>query len=106
MVFAEALGEMTHKRTQPYRLQTNGKVERFNQTMDQEWAYARPHRSEAERVAAFPEFLRTYNHHRGRTQGCFTSRPCTQPLRAEQLGIGLVSAALVVSASGWQPPKT
>ena len=67
MVFAEALGEVTHKRTRPYRPQTNGKVERFNQTMDQEWAYARPYRSEAERVAAFPEFLHTYNHHRGHT---------------------------------------
>jgi transposase InsO family protein len=42
--------------------QTNGKVERFNQTMGREWAYARPYRSEAERVTAFPH---TYNHHRG-----------------------------------------
>ncbi len=67
MVFAEALGEVTHKRTRPYRPQTKGKVERFNQTMDQKWAYARPYRSEAERVAAFPEFLHTYNHHRGHT---------------------------------------
>jgi transposase InsO family protein len=65
--FAEALGEVVHKRTRPYRPQTNGKVERFNRTLEQEWAYARPYTSEAERAAAFPEFLHTYNHHRGHT---------------------------------------
>ena len=30
-------------------------------------AYPRPYRSEAERVAALPEFLHSYNHHRGHT---------------------------------------
>ncbi|HET9654916.1 MAG TPA: IS481 family transposase [Kineosporiaceae bacterium] len=65
--FADALGEVAHKRTRPYRPQTNGKVERFNRTLEQEWAYARPYTSESERVAAFPEFLHTYNHHRGHT---------------------------------------
>lgn len=66
--FAQALGQdIKHKRTRPYRPQTNGKVERFNRTMLQEWAYARPYDSEAERVAAFPEFLHHYNHHRGHT---------------------------------------
>jgi transposase InsO family protein len=65
--FAEALGEVVHKRTRPYRPQTNGKIERFNRTLEQEWAYARPYASETERVAAFPDFLHTYNHHRGHT---------------------------------------
>ena len=66
-VFAEALGEVVHKRTRPYRPQTNGKVERYNRTLEQEWAYAKPYASEAERVAALPAFLHTYNHHRGHT---------------------------------------
>lgn len=66
-VFAEALGDVVHKRTRPYRPQTNGKVERFNRTLEQEWAYAKPYASEAERVTALPGFLHTYNHHRGHT---------------------------------------
>lgn len=66
-LFAQTLGEITHKRTRPYRPRTNGKVERFNRTLEQEWAYACAYISEAERVAAFPAFLHTYNHHRGHT---------------------------------------
>jgi transposase InsO family protein len=58
---------ITHKRTRPYRPQTNGKVERFNRTLLDEWAYARPYRTETERQAALPDWLHTYNHHRGHT---------------------------------------
>jgi transposase InsO family protein len=67
-LFADALGDsIAHKRTRPYRPQTNGKVERFNRTLLEEWAYARAYTSEAERVAAYPAFLHRYNHHRGHT---------------------------------------
>ena len=66
-LFAQTLGSITHKRTRPYRPQTNGKVERFNRTLGEEWAYARLYLSEAERVAEYPTFIHTYNHHRGHT---------------------------------------
>ncbi|MGW5498774.1 IS481 family transposase [Streptomyces olivaceoviridis] len=64
---ALAAAGIAHKRTRPYRPQTNGKVERFNRTLLDEWAYARPYRSEQERRDAFPSWLHTYNHHRGHT---------------------------------------
>ena len=66
-LFAEALGGAIHRRTRPYRPQTNGKVERFNRTLLEEWAYVRPYPSETERAAAFGDFLHLYNHHRCHT---------------------------------------
>jgi transposase InsO family protein len=65
--FRDALGDIEHRRTRPYRPQTNGKVERFHRTLADEWAYARLYRSDAERCAEFPRWLHTYNHHRGHT---------------------------------------
>jgi transposase InsO family protein len=65
--FRDALGTAEHRRTRPYRPQTNGKVERFHRTLADEWAYARLYRSDAERCAEFPRWLHTYNHHRGHT---------------------------------------
>ncbi|MDQ0678890.1 hypothetical protein QFZ30_002272 [Arthrobacter pascens] len=41
--------------------------ERYNRTMLDEWAYAKPYASESERVAAFTDWLHHYNHHRGHT---------------------------------------
>jgi len=58
---------IAHKSTRPYRPQTNGKVERFNRTLLEEWAYARPYRSEHERRDAYPGWLHNYNFHRGHT---------------------------------------
>jgi transposase InsO family protein len=58
---------ITHKRTRPYRPQTNGKVERYNRTLMDEWAYAQPYKSETERREAFGPWLHVYNHHRGHT---------------------------------------
>jgi transposase InsO family protein len=62
-----ATAGVRHKRTRPYRPQTNGKVERFNRTLLNEWAYARPYRTETERREAFGPWLHTYNHHRAHT---------------------------------------
>ncbi|MEU5810134.1 integrase core domain-containing protein, partial [Streptomyces sp. NPDC047718] len=55
------------KRTRAYRPQTNGKVERFNRTLLDEWAYIRPYATNDERTAALDSFLHTYNHHRCHT---------------------------------------
>ena len=67
-MFAQALGEnIKHKRTKPYRPQTNGKVERFNRTLAQEWAYAQAYSSEEERAQAYQAWLHEYNHHRPHT---------------------------------------
>ena len=65
--FKEALGDIEHRRTRPYRPQTNGKVERFHRSLADEWAYARLYRSDTERCEEFPRWLNTYNHHRGHT---------------------------------------
>jgi transposase InsO family protein len=50
--------------TRPYRPQTNGKAERFIQTLLREWAYRVPYRSSARRTAALRPYLRFYNHRR------------------------------------------
>lgn len=53
-----------HWRTKPYRPCTNGKAERFIQTLLREWAYKRPYTSSRRRTAALPRWLHRYNHRR------------------------------------------
>ncbi len=56
-----------HLVTRPYRPQTNGKAERFIQTLIHEWAYTRLYRSNAARLRTLPDWLTTYNHARPHT---------------------------------------
>ena len=56
-----------HVRIPPRRPQLNGKVERFNRTMLDEWAYVRVYTSENERTDALAEWIHIYNHHRNHT---------------------------------------
>ncbi|MEM8925999.1 MAG: IS481 family transposase [Actinomycetota bacterium] len=67
--FADALGAQAikHRRIKPYRPQTNGKVERFNRTLADEFLYARMFRSENERRRRLDRWVHDYNHHRNHT---------------------------------------
>jgi transposase InsO family protein len=50
-----------HLTTEPYRPRTNGKVERFHQTIAREWAYGVSYRSHRHRARALPHWLDHYN---------------------------------------------
>jgi len=65
-LFAAACQQLglKHLFTRPYRPQTNGKAERFIQTITREWAYARPYDSSLHRAAFLPLYLHDYNFHR------------------------------------------
>jgi transposase InsO family protein len=56
-----------HRRTRPFRPQTNGKAERVIQTLLHEWAYARPYLTNRERTDALPVFVDFYNRRRPHT---------------------------------------
>ena len=55
---------IVHKRTRPYRPQTNGKIERFHRTLAAGWAFKKFYNSESARLAALPAWVHEYNHHR------------------------------------------
>jgi transposase InsO family protein len=56
--------QLRHLRTRPYRPRTNGKAERFIQTLQREWAYGRVFQTSSERTAALTPWLKHYNYTR------------------------------------------
>jgi len=72
--------KLQHLRTRPYRPCTNGKAERFIQTLIREWAYVRPYRTSGIRAGALPLFLRYYN--RERPHGSLCGQPPISRLKA------------------------
>jgi len=89
-VFAVACQALSlhHLRTRPYRPRTNGKAERFIQTLLREWAYARPYRHSWQRTKALRSYVRYYNHRRphgaldGKPPVSRLSQRCEQRVRA------------------------
>ena len=65
--FQAVLEGAEHRRIRPYTPRTNGKIERFNRTLLDEWAYVRAYTSDHERSAALDDWLHLYNHHRHHT---------------------------------------
>ena len=59
-----AAAGIKHRYTRPYSPWQNGKVERMNRTLAQEWQYARAYASEDERAAALSSFIDRYNRER------------------------------------------
>ena len=88
-VHARACRELgiRHLRTQPYRPRTNGKAERFIQTLLREWAYGRIYGSSAERAGQLAGWLDRYNYRR--KHGSLGHRPPAARLN-ELLGNNLV----------------
>lgn len=53
-----------HLTTRPYTPRTNGKVERFHQTMAREWGYGVTYRTDRHRARALPYWIGYYNQRR------------------------------------------
>ena len=68
-------------RTKPYRPQTNGKAERFIQTLIREWAYVRPYRNSKLRTRALRPWLSHYN--LKRPHGSLGRKPPISRIRQE-----------------------
>jgi transposase InsO family protein len=72
-----------HIRTRPYRPRTNGKAERFIQTMLREWAYAVPYGHSAQRTTVLAHWLCYYNH--DRPHGALNDRAPMDKLKTIQV---------------------
>lgn len=71
---------LKHSRTRPYTPRTNGKAERFIQTIQREWAYVRPYESSVARRRALGPWLVRYNQRR--PHGGIGNRPPISRLEA------------------------
>ena len=80
-----ARARIRHLTTEPYRPRTNGKVERFHQTMAREWAYGLAYRSHRQRNQALPHWLDHYNTH---TTTQLDRRPATDQPRSQRPWVG------------------
>ena len=80
-LFAQACEELRvrHCRTRPYRPCTNGKAERFIQTLLREWAYPVAYLTSKARARVLPRWLRHYN--RNRPHGSLDGLPPFSRLR-------------------------
>jgi transposase InsO family protein len=63
-VFARTLAGMRHQFIRPYTPRHNGKVERYNRILAEEFLYAREWTSETERATALETWNVHYNYHR------------------------------------------
>ena len=81
----DATGLSRHQRITPYTPRHNGKVERYNRILAEEFLYARTWNSEAERGAALNLWNRHYNYHR--PHGAHGGQPpaAATPLRVENV---------------------
>jgi transposase InsO family protein len=70
---------ISHLRTRPYTPRTNGKVERYQQTLQREWAYALQYASSHARRASLPHWVRHYNQRR--THSALGNRPPIERVR-------------------------
>ena len=70
---------VVHRRTRPFRPRTNGKVERFIQTLLREWAYPVAYLTSEARARVLPRWLRHYN--RARPHGSLHGLPPFSRLR-------------------------
>ena len=75
--------QLRHLRTRPYRPCTNGKAERFIQTLLREWAYRRPYATSVQRTLRLAPYLDRYNLRR--PHAALSKRTPAQCLREQRL---------------------